>query len=303
MSARSLGWGFAVLCAATFALIVLGALVRAKGAGLACPDWPLCFGSLVPTFDAKIAFEWSHRALAGGVALGLLWLSTSVWRRPELWARLGRLLALAWGLLAVQMVLGGLTVLLLLASWTVTAHLLFGTSFCVALLWIARSLFELGAPAAVDRAPVSSGLAALVGLATALLASQIALGGLVASRAAGLACANFPTCDGEAMAPTLTGLVGLHVLHRLSGYALVLCYAALLILARRQPVVGPLAWTAVHLLILQVGLGALNVLLRLPVEVTALHSATAAAIALVTALIAREVWLSAGSRAELLEAG
>jgi heme A synthase len=41
---RVLGWGFAGLAAASFVLIVLGALVRAHGAGLACPDWPLCFG-------------------------------------------------------------------------------------------------------------------------------------------------------------------------------------------------------------------------------------------------------------------
>ena len=31
---------------ATYLLIVLGGLVRATGAGLACPDWPLCHGRL-----------------------------------------------------------------------------------------------------------------------------------------------------------------------------------------------------------------------------------------------------------------
>ena len=46
--AARLSLGFALLVALTFGLIVLGALVRAHGAGLACPDWPLCFGELVP---------------------------------------------------------------------------------------------------------------------------------------------------------------------------------------------------------------------------------------------------------------
>ena len=53
----------------TWALIVLGALVRAHAAGLACPDWPLCFGELVPRFDLKVAFEWGHRVTAGVVSL------------------------------------------------------------------------------------------------------------------------------------------------------------------------------------------------------------------------------------------
>ena len=75
---------FALLTGATFALVVLGALVRANNAGLACPDWPLCFGALVPAFDIQVLFEWSHRALAGGVSLGLLALTLVLWRRPAL---------------------------------------------------------------------------------------------------------------------------------------------------------------------------------------------------------------------------
>ena len=49
-----LGSGFMLLVAAVWILIVLGALVRANDAGLACPDWPLCFGELVPQLDVRV---------------------------------------------------------------------------------------------------------------------------------------------------------------------------------------------------------------------------------------------------------
>ena len=31
-----------------FGLIVLGSVVRTTGSGLACPDWPTCYGTLMP---------------------------------------------------------------------------------------------------------------------------------------------------------------------------------------------------------------------------------------------------------------
>jgi cytochrome c oxidase assembly protein subunit 15 len=120
---RGLAAGFFALCAATFGLIVLGALVRAHGAGLACPDWPLCFGRLVPAFDLRVAFEWSHRAVAGAVGLGFAGLAVAALRRPAARAACGRWLAVAAALLAAQILLGALTVWHLLAAWTVTSHL------------------------------------------------------------------------------------------------------------------------------------------------------------------------------------
>ena len=59
------GRGAAALAGAAWVLIVIGALVRAHGAGLSCPDWPLCHGQVVPDFDARIALEWGHRLFAG----------------------------------------------------------------------------------------------------------------------------------------------------------------------------------------------------------------------------------------------
>ena len=187
-------------------LIVFGAVVRAKGAGLACPDWPLCFGAAIPSFDFRIALEWGHRVLAGALTLGLAAASAYVLREPALRPVVGAALGVAWVLLAVQIVLGGLTVLLGLAPWTVTAHLLCGSAFCATLLWCARNLAEHGSPA--PSAPLSAWARAL-GLGTAaLVAVQVGLGGWVSSHFAGLACYAFPTCDGVSIAPTFSGLIG-----------------------------------------------------------------------------------------------
>jgi len=138
-----------------------------------------------------------------------------------------------------------------------------------------------------------------------LLVVQLLLGGLVSSQYAGLACSFFPTCVGISLVPQLSGLVGLHVLHRVNSLLLVAAFGALCFVARGERV-GGLAWLALRLLLLQVGVGAVNVLLRLPVELTALHTAIAAAISLVTVLSLRElVWSRteqpAGVRSAALE--
>jgi len=279
----ALSRGFAGLAALTFCLIVVGALVRANDAGLACPDWPLCHGEIVPTFDLKVAYEWGHRVFAFAISLGLLILS---WRvRREL--RLRRRLFLVWTVLAIQIVFGGLTVLLALAPWTVGVHLVLGNFFCLLLLWTARDLAE---NFAANRAPseLRSGTVVAIGAVCALLFLQMVLGGWVSSHYAGLACLDFPTCDGQSIAPTFQGLVGIHVIHRLNAFMLFGAYAILAFRVRGQGRMAALANWGCALVLLQIGVGVANVLLMLPIPVTALHSGLAAAIVLVTAMLARE---------------
>lgn len=286
------------LVGVTYVLIVLGAAVRANDAGLACPDWPLCFGQVVPALDVKVAFEFGHRVLAGLVSLGFVAIAVQALRDRVLRSRVGALLGVAAVVLATQIVLGGLTVLELLAEWTVTSHLLTGNAFAVVLLLIALRLRELGSP--VDRAPVGSAERAVAALVAIVVIAQLALGGLVASSHAGLACGTWPGCNGPAWFPTWSGLIGLQVMHRAVAYTLLGVVLLALAATRGRGRTGRGALVLVGLVILQVVIGVANVLLHLPVEVTVLHSAGAAAIVLATAWLNRETWKAPLRRTETL---
>lgn len=292
-AARSLAIAFAALAGVTYVLIVLGALVRAHGAGLACPDWPLCFGQLIPEFDFRVAFEWGHRALAGSVGLVFLALAVLTLRRASLGAQMRAGLAVAAVLLATQVVLGGLTVLELLARWTVTSHLVTGNAFALAVVLLARRLARLASPSSPPSAPAEASHRLMASVTALLLVTQIVLGGLVSSSYAGLVCPDWPTCMNGEYFPTWQGIQGLHLFHRTVGYGLVLALGATAWLARAHR--GSRRWLAVAagLGVAQVAVGITNVLLRLPVEVTAAHSALAAGLVCTVGVGLRETWRSA----------
>ncbi len=127
--------------------------------------------------------------------------------------------------------------------------------------------------------------------AATLLALQIVLGGLVASRFAGLACPEWPTCNGGVWFPSFRGTVGIHLLHRLNGYALLLALGAAALTSRRLPGLQRLTVAALGLGLAQVVVGVANVLLGIPIELTSLHSALAAALVLTLTLAVREIVL------------
>jgi cytochrome c oxidase assembly protein subunit 15 len=272
----------AALVACTLFLIVFGASVRVHGAGLACPDWPLCFGEVIPPIDFGVALEFGHRVLAGSISLvfagvlGRVW-----WRRDELGALPVRLGLAAAVVLVIQVVLGGLTVLELLAEWTVTSHLLAGNTFCMLLLLLTLAIREHDVP--VQRAPIPRAVRWAFAAMALALPVQLALGGLVASSYAGLACGTWPTCDGTSWFPTFSGLVGLQLVHRLVAYGLAAIATVGLVVTRGRGRVGRAAVLMFVLVWLQGAIGVANVLMRLPVEVTLAHSLGAATLWLATA--------------------
>jgi heme A synthase len=75
----------------TLVLITAGGLVTNTDSGLACPDWPTCFGSPIPQMVGGVAVEHTHRLIATAVGLIAAALVVLTLRR----ARQGRLALLA----------------------------------------------------------------------------------------------------------------------------------------------------------------------------------------------------------------
>jgi len=134
------------LCA--YATIIVGGTVRGMGAGLACPDWPLCNGSVVPDLaDTGIFVEYVHRlvaALTGMFMLSAL-VAAVVWFRSEM--RIVTLSVMSFAILVTQVAVGALTITTKNDWVVVTIHLALGTAtlasaLIVALvsLWPARAL-------------------------------------------------------------------------------------------------------------------------------------------------------------------
>src|SRR5215470_17324470 len=109
------------LVPAVLFLLVAGAMVTSTGSGLAVPDWPLSFGKVMPRMQGGVLYEHGHRMVA--TTIGLLTIILAAWTsrvEPRPWVR--RLTWGALGLVILQGVVGGLTVLLRLPVWTSALH-------------------------------------------------------------------------------------------------------------------------------------------------------------------------------------
>jgi cytochrome c oxidase assembly protein subunit 15 len=142
--------------ALTYALILVGSLVRASGAGLGCPDWPRCFGSwippssieaLPPQFDPALFnptlmwTEYLNRLLGVTVGFTIFATTISAWRHHRrdphiLWPTV-----VAFLLTGYEGWLGGRVVAHELAPWIVTAHLV--VAIVIVLLLVYATVYAL----------------------------------------------------------------------------------------------------------------------------------------------------------------
>lgn len=119
-----------VAAAATvYCQLILGAVMRHTGAGLAIPDFPLAFGRVVPPFtSAGIVIHFLHRLGALAVTTMVVWTAARTLRTHGRERTLVRPVLLALGLVATQLTLGALTIWTQKAVLPTTAHVATGAA-------------------------------------------------------------------------------------------------------------------------------------------------------------------------------
>lgn len=187
------------LVVALVALVVIGGATRVMEAGLACPDWPLCYGSFLPgrQMNVQVFLEWFHRldAFVVGMAL-LVQLAVALWWRQQLPRWFLPFSALLLLLVLAQGGLGALTVLQLLPSGVVTAHLALALTLLALVSGSSQLLLAPIEPrASIDQASHGSRVEAaplwwrcLAALSLLAVVSQCLLGGRMATSWAAQRC-------------------------------------------------------------------------------------------------------------------
>ncbi len=282
---------FAVVTAsATFILIFVGGLVTSTGSALAVPDWPLSFGKFFPRMEGGVLYEHGHRMAAGTVTILTLLLMIWAWRsEPRKWVKYAA--TVAFGLIIVQAVLGGLTVLLLLRLPIAVAHAATAQAFFC--LMVSIALFTnprwdsereraagLRISARGDRRWPA--LPALAAATTFVIYAQILVGAVMRHLGAGLAIPDFPLSFGRIIPPLDSGFIAINFAHRCG--AIVVTGFVLWTVARvlaayrdeswlRRPALG-----LIVLLGIQIGLGAITIWSERAVIPTTAHVAVGAAV-------------------------
>jgi len=125
----------------TWPLIPFGAYVRIKNAGLSCPDWPLCYGKIIPPSGFEIWLEVGHRYVA--VLLGLFIITITIFTFfYQKYFNVRKLAVTILILICFQGIIGGLTVIMVLWPPIVTLHLLVGNFLFGLLVYLTRIVFE-----------------------------------------------------------------------------------------------------------------------------------------------------------------
>ncbi len=322
---------FAIIAAIAAVLLILaGAMVTSTHSGDSVPDWPLAYGSLAPPMVGGIAFEYSHRLVAGftSILIGILaiWLWIAKPRRKIRWLGLAAFV----GVLA-QAVLGGIRVLVVnsqalreslgfLTGTTnfdvdrlvfATAHgILAQTILCLLFaiaLFLSESWLKTDIAGSTPRPGSGIRWAAIILMAFTFV--QLVLGTLIRHTGASLIIPDFPLSFGKIIPPfgslpsfssggisasrsDLIFMVALQFSHRVMAVVILGIVVYLFAAGRKAFRGGKAIRYLLYLTIVQIALGALNIWGSLSVFTTVPHVVVGATILGTSTILVLWSWRS-----------
>jgi protoheme IX farnesyltransferase len=269
----------ALTLATALGLVTIGVVVRATDSGLGCPDWPFCYGQILPPpGDLKAWIEWIHRTVAALIGFEILGLAVLAVRdhrvrRSILWPTLGAVV-----LVGFQAWLGRETVRLGNSGESVTAHLASAMALVGLLVYLT---VRAGYPAHPPRRGASQRFTLLAAFAAAATFALLLFGSQVTATDSALVFPDWPLMGGS-LAPVLTDATSAHVLHRWVAAVVGLIVLAAAVAAwrtqRERPTLVRLAFGATGLFAIQIAIGGAQVLTRLAEWTQTLHLAIGAVI-------------------------
>ncbi len=264
----------------TYFLIALGGTVRVSNSGLSCPDWPLCFGKAYAPAGIHAFLEQFHRYTASIVSVLLIATTILVIIYARKDRQLLTLAVLAPIFLAIQIVLGGLTVLMKLPPEIITAHL--AAALVIFALLITIAVLS-GTVTPGKEHPTKTRKFARLAITNAILVYGLMLSGsYVTNSSAALACPGWPLCGNAPGWAIQLHLTDVNMFHRIVAtfVGLVMIWTLISALrryrvARGQAIVAVIAGI---LFVLQSSTGAVIVLSKNQDFVQGLHLALATAV-------------------------
>jgi len=110
-----------------FLQLILGAIMRHTGSGLAIPDFPLAFGKIIPPIQSQqVAIHFLHRIGAVLVSFSVIWTCVRIFRSHRSQSALIRTANVLLSSLIVQILLAAITIWTKKAVIPTTAHVATG---------------------------------------------------------------------------------------------------------------------------------------------------------------------------------
>ena len=273
--------------------VTMGGVVRVTGSGLGCPDWPLCYGQVIPPWVLESWLEYIHRLSAAVAGLFTVLMVASAFARFGTRGVTMHLVVVSAVLIVIQAGFGAYTVLSEISPLVALIHTAIATSLVGVLAVVVARTMSPVRPQTLDMEldGTWSGFRRLI-VALAAAAFIVILSGAYVTRTEGasLACTSIPFCG--------TSLAGnapvqwVHMAHRVAAFTVGVVMLVAFVRARRLGHTGVKQATslAAALLTVQIALGMGNVLLQLPNEIRAAHLVAAILFFAVAMLFIGRLW-------------